>query len=236
MKTTKRIRSFCLVFILLALSACNKQVYNTVPLGAPGTIAPPVAEDYKINVGDRLSIKLFYNPELNQDVVVRPDGRITLQLVNDIKVLGLSPAKVSELLTENYAKYLAQPPDVSVILTASPAVRVFVGGEVGAVGARELTGPTTVLGAIVLSGGFKDTSDRNHVILVRRGEDSKPMYICLDTEKAMKGIDPSQDVYVQSLDMVVVPRSGVADFDLWVDQYLTRTVGFISPWAFILLR
>lgn len=229
MKTTKQIRGFCLVLVFLALSACNKtQVVNPTPLGSPGTVVPPIQEEYRINVGDKLSIKLFYNPELNQDVVVRPDGRITLQLVNEIKAAGMAPAKLSEQLTEKYAKYLAQPPEVSVIVDTFTGNRVFVGGEVGAPGAKDLIGPTTVLGAIMMGGGFKDTGDRSHVILVRKDEDNKPLYLCLDMEKATKGIDPAQDVYVKAYDMVVVPRSGIADVDLWVSQYIGQ---IISPFS-----
>jgi protein involved in polysaccharide export with SLBB domain len=235
MKTTKQIQCFRLVLVFFVLSACHPVVYNTVPLGSPGTIVPPVQEQYKISVGDKLSIKLFYNPELNQEVVVRPDGRISLQLVNDINVLGLSPAKVSEVLTENYAKYLAQPPEVSVILTATGGMKIFVGGEVGATGVKDLTGPTTVLGAIVLAGGFKDTSDRNQVVLVRKDENNKPIYVKLDIEKAMKGIDPSQDVYVQAYDVILIPRTGIADVNVWIDQYLGRTLSLVSPFAFYFL-
>lgn len=219
-----------MVFLVLS---CNKQqVFNTTPLGAPGTIAPPVEEEYKINVGDKLSIKLFYNPELNQEVVVRPDGRITLQLVNEVKVLRLTPGKVSEVLTENYAKYLAQPPEVTVIVNSFAGQKVFVGGEVAKPGQTELNGPTTVLGAIVSAGSFKDGGDRNKVILVRKDENDKPIYMCLDIEKAMKGIDPSQDIYLQGYDIVLVPRSGIADVDLWMDQYIGHTISYFSPFAY----
>jgi protein involved in polysaccharide export with SLBB domain len=237
-----------LVLVFLALSACNKQqVVNPVPLGSPGTIVPPIQEEYKINVGDKLSVKLFYNPELNQEVVVRPDGRITLQLVNDIKVLNMSPAKLSATLTEGYAKYLAQPPEVSVIVTDFSGHKAFVGGEVGGsgggagvgggggVGVKELTGPTTVYQLILMAGGFKDTADRNHVIVVRRDENGQPIYISLDIEKAIKNIDPAQDVYVQAYDMVVVPRSGIADVDLWVEQYITKTIGSLTPFGYYFL-
>lgn len=236
MKTTKQIRGLCLVLVFLALSACNKpQAVNTVPLGSPGTLAPPTQEEYKINVGDKLSIKLFYNPELNQEVAVRPDGRITLQLVKDIKVLGLSPAKLSDVLTEDYAKYLAQPPEVSVIVTNFAGQKVFVGGEVGYPGVKDLTGPTTVLAAIVMAGGFKTTVDQNQVIVVRKGENNKPLYMNLDIEKAMKGIDPAQDVYVQAYDFVLVPRSGIANVDLWIDQYLGHIMGLASPFAYMFI-
>ena len=89
----------------------------------------------------------------------------------------MTPAKLSEQLTENYAKYLAQPPEISVIVSTFAGHRVFVGGEVGGAGVKDLVGPTTVLGAIYLAGGFKDTGDRNQVILVRRDENDKPLYM-----------------------------------------------------------
>ena len=204
---------------------------------------PPIPEEYKINAGDNLSIKLFYNPELNQEVVVRPDGRITLQLVNEIKVVGLTPAKLSEMLTEGYAKYLAQPPEISVIVTSFAGNRIFVGGEVGGGGGtwrgggsiRELDGPTTVLQEIMLSGGFKDTADRNQVILVRRDENNKPIYMCLDIEKAMKGIDPNQDIYLQAYDMILVPRSGIANVDLWVRPVHRAQYRLLYPIRILLL-
>jgi protein involved in polysaccharide export with SLBB domain len=245
MKTTKQIRGFCLVLVFLALSACTKtQVVNTVPLGSPGTIVPPVMEEYKINVGDKLSVKLFYNPELNQDVIVRQDGRITLQLVNEVKAVGMTPANLSQMLTEKYAKYLAQTPEISVILNTS-AAHIFVGGEVGGTGVgtatggligggagvRDLLGPTTVLGAITLAGGFSDRADRHQVILVRRGEDNKPLYMSLDIEKAIEGIDPNQDIYVQAYDIIVVPKTGIVDVDVWIDQYIAKTVGVLAPFA-----
>ena len=185
-----------------------------------------------------MSVKLFYNPELNQEVTVRPDGRITLQLVNEIKVVGLTPAKLSEMLTEGYAKYLAQAPEITVIVTSFAGNRIFVGGEVGGGGGggagggggsiRELDGPTTVLQEIMLSGGFKDTADRNRVILVRRDENNKPVYMCLDIEKAMKGIDPNQDIYLQPYDMILVPRSDIANVDLWVQQYIGEIIGAVQ--------
>ena len=80
MKKTKLIWGSFLALVCLLLQACSPQVYNTVPLGSPGTIVPPIQEEYKINAGDMLSVKLFYNPELNQEVVVRPDGRIRCSL------------------------------------------------------------------------------------------------------------------------------------------------------------
>jgi len=63
---------------------------------------------------------------------------------------------------------------------------------------------------------------------VRRDENNKPVYMCLDIEKAMKGIDPNQDIYVQATDMILVPRSDIANLDLWVNQYIGQ---LISPFT-----
>jgi protein involved in polysaccharide export with SLBB domain len=222
--------------VFLALAGCSAKVYNTVPLGSPGTVAPPILEEYKINVGDKLSIKMFYNPELNQEVIVRSDGRITLELVHEIKAAGMTPVKLSEMLAENYAKHLAQAPEISVIVNSSSA-HIFVGGEVGGsgstlvgsgTGVRELLGPTTVLQAITLAGGFRDTGDRHLVILVRRDENNKPLYMTLDIQKAIDGSDPSQDIYVQAYDIILVPKTGIADVDVWMNQYIGQTLGQLS--------
>ena len=87
----------------------------------------------------------------------------------------------------------------------------------------------------MLSGGFRDTADRNRVILVRRDENNKPLYMCLDIEKAMKGIDPNQDVYLQPYDMILVPRSDIANADLWVQQYIGQVIGSVSGFAYYYL-
>lgn len=233
MKKILKFRGFCFVLVFLALCACHRQqVFNTVPLGTPGTVAPRIPEEYKINVGDRLSIKLFYNPELNQEVVVRPDGRISLPLVKEINAIGKTPAKLADELTGRYEKYVAESPELSVIVLSTAGYKIFVGGEVGGPGVKELSGPTTVMDAILGAGSWTNTGDRNHVIVVRRGENSKPVYLCLDIEKATKGIDPSQDIYLEAYDMVIVPRSGVADFNLWVQQYIGGISGAIAPFAF----
>ena len=82
-----------------------------------------------MHVGDKFSVRLFYNPDLNQEVTVRPDGKISLLLVHDLSVLGLTPSELTDLLTESYAKHLQQP-EVTVAVNSFAAQKVFVGGEV----------------------------------------------------------------------------------------------------------
>ena len=85
--------------------------------------------EYQIQVGDELEIKSFYNPELNEKVIVRPDGRISVQLANDIPAAGQTPAALAKTLSDKYAAQFKQP-EVSIILRSFAGQRVYVGGKV----------------------------------------------------------------------------------------------------------
>jgi polysaccharide biosynthesis/export protein len=213
-------RTLVLFALSFMLYSCGTFSQNARPVGAPGTEAPPVESEYRIQWGDKLNIKLFYNPDLNQEVTVRPDGKISLALVHEVDAVGLTPAELTDRLAEGYGKYLQQP-EIAVIVSTFAGQKFFVGGEVGASGVKELVGPTTIVQAIALAGGFKESARTNEVVIVRRDEDKHPYLISIDVEKAMKGIDLKQDIYVKPYDMVIVPRSNIADVNLWVTQYIT---------------
>jgi polysaccharide biosynthesis/export protein len=224
-------RTLLLLALSFVLYCCGGTFsQNARPVGAPGTQAAPVEAEYRIQHGDKLNIKLFYNPDLNQEVVVRPDGKISLALVHDVDAAGLTPSELTERLTEGYGKHLQQP-EIAVIVSAFAGQRFFVGGEVGQAGVKEIVGPTTILQAIAMAGGFKETARTNEVVIVRRDENKNPYLISLDAEKAMKGIDLKQDIYVRPFDMVIVPRSNIADVNLWVNQYIKSNVSMGSDFA-----
>ena len=228
-------RSLTILVLCFALCCCGPYSKNAVTVGAPGTLVPPTPQEYRIAIGDKISIKLFYNPDLNQEVTVRPDGKISLLLVHEMNAAGLTSSELTKELTENYGQYLQQP-EVAVIVNSFAGQKVFVGGEVGAAGLKELVGPITVLQAVTMAGGFKDTARYNEVIVIRRDENNKPFTIKLDAEKAMKGIDLTQDIYLQPFDLVLVPKSNIADVDVWVQQYIgvIATVGSpFASWYFI---
>ncbi len=222
--------TLALIIISLVLCGCGPYSKNARVVGSPGTQVSPVPEEYHIHVGDKLAVRLFYNPDLNQEVTVRTDGKVSLLLVNELSDAGLTTSQLTDLLTESYAKQLQQP-EVAVIVNSFGAQRVFVGGEVGLPGAKEIIGPTTVIQAIALAGGFKDTARIDEVIVMRRDADNTPFLISLDVKKAMKGIDLTQDIYVQPYDIVLVPRSNIADVNLWVSQYINNNISGISGFA-----
>ncbi|NIT01074.1 MAG: sugar transporter, partial [Candidatus Latescibacteria bacterium] len=110
-------------------------------LSDPAARPPPLTEqEYVIQPGDQLDIKFYYNSELNEQVTVRPDGRISLQLANETAAAGKTPAELTQLLTEKYSRDLKKP-EITVIVRSFSALKVFVGGEVNRPGILDLTRP-----------------------------------------------------------------------------------------------
>ena len=203
--------------ILIMLNACS------VPGNEPpyvGTTAIPVKDllknmetpgvqaDYRIRSGDELGIKFFFNQELNEEnLIVRPDGHISLQLVNEVLAAGLTPKELKHLLEEKYRSTLSNPEVAVIVRSVKVPNQVYVDGDVDQPGAFEIVGSLTVLQAIALARGLKDTASQADVVVIRRVPGQKPMVIKLDLKSALTGRDLSQDIYLQPSDLVYVPRS-----------------------------
>ena len=101
---------------------------------------PRFNQEYQIQIGDALDIKFFYHPELNESVMVRPDGRISLQLVHEVQASGLTPEQLRQNLRKKYEPQISQP-EIAVIVRSFTAQKVYVDGEVAKPGLVPLTGP-----------------------------------------------------------------------------------------------
>ncbi|RII27117.1 MAG: sugar transporter [Geobacter sp.] len=212
-----------MLITLLLLSACSV-VRNPTPLDYPGVQAAAVpAEDYHLQIGDQLDIKFFYHPELNDSVTVRPDGRISLQLVQELKVVGLTPQQLTEKLTKAYSAELEKP-SIAVIVKAFNAQRVFVDGEVYKPGLVSMIGPLTVLQSISQGGGLKDTAKADEVIVIRRVGENKVTSMVVNLKLVLDGTEIRQDILLQPNDIVYVPKSTIADVNVWVDQYIRKNI------------
>jgi protein involved in polysaccharide export with SLBB domain len=188
--------------------------------------------EYEVQAGDQLDIRFFYNQELNEVCVVRPDGKIALQLIGEIEVQGLSPQQVTALLTEKYTSQLAHP-DVTVMVKSFTKQRVFVDGEVGRPGLIELNGPMTVMEAVASAGGLKDTAKATEIIVIRRARpDQPPVILKTNLKQLLAGEQKGEDHLLSPFDVVFVPRSPIANVNRWVDQYLRKnipvTAGFLT--------
>jgi len=197
---------------------------NTLPLVGTGTYASE--SSYIIRPGDDLQIKFFYVPELNEAVKVRPDGFISLQLVDDVRAAGLTPLQLDEDLTARYAKSLDKP-NLSVIVRSFQGHRAYVGGEVSVPQTLNLDGGVSVLQALYAAGGSLPTARLDSVLLVRKGEDGRPITYHLDlSESALSESKVDSRVALQPSDIVYVPRTPIANANRWVQQYIVDLVLF----------
>lgn len=162
-------------------------------------VQPPPG--YVVGVDDELAISVWHEPEFSQVVVVRPDGMITLPLLNDIKVVGLSTEELRALLTEKL-KALVNDPQVTVIVREIRSLKVFLVGSVGKQGMFPLTSGLTVLQLITLGGGLGPFAKGGSIYILRT-VNGKQVRIPFNYKKALQG--KGDDPRLQSGDMVVVP-------------------------------
>ena len=143
----------------------------------PADKASPVSAlpDARLGAGDELEIKFYYAPELNIQQRIRPDGKISLQLVGDVDAAGVTPAQLDETLQSAYAKHLKYP-ELSIIVRGMYSRRVLVTGEVIRPGPMEMPSQMSLMEAIGNSGGFNFVSANIKQVIVSRDiGDGKPM-------------------------------------------------------------
>lgn len=227
---------FPLLFLTIALGVvgCSKEPYvkKATPVGSLATQIPQPDLAYRIQVGDQLDIKFFYNEELNEEVAVRPDGRISLQLIPEVVAAGKTPEELTAELKQLYEPELSKPA-ITVIVRTFTAHKVFVDGEVAKPGALPLTGPTSVMQVIALSGGLKETARTQEIVLIRRQTMNDMVAIPINLEAITDGTRMGQDVLLAPYDIVYIPRSPIANASLWVKQYLRETI-LVLPQDFLL--
>lgn len=176
---------------------------------------------YTITEGDDITIRFYYNPQLDEDLRVRPDGKISLALVGEIDAARKTPQMLSESITTAYKAFLTRPNAV-VILRRVATARAFVGGEVARPALLDMQQRNqTVLQGIAATGGVTTDATLKQVIVLRRIPDRPlPIVFAVDLTKALDGTDPAQDVTLLPDDVVYVPRSGIADINLAMRLYI----------------
>lgn len=221
---TAWIAVLCMVTLLLAACAPNTVKNPTsISLMEQQSREYPQRE-YLIAPGDTLDIKFTNHPELNElNMPVRPDGRISLTFAPDIKAAGLTPAQFREQLIQKYSSQIKKP-DMTVIIRNFSDQKVFVDGEVQVPGLVELKGPTTVMRAIAMARGARESARLSNVIVIRKDFEGKPMAANLDLRQVINGSDMSQDIRLMPYDIVYVPKSNIARIDKFVDEYINRIV------------
>jgi len=180
----------------------------TQKAGAPsaGTTNPqgtPNEAEYKIGAQDLLRIDVWKEEQLTRTVPVRPDGKVTLPLLNDVQAAGLTPMQLAGAISEGLKKYINNP-QVTVTITEINSRRIYVTGEVARVGAFPLLPNMTVLQALSSSGGFTQFA-RIRNIYVLRVEDGKQVKHPFNYKEAVNGKNPEQNILLEPGDVIVVP-------------------------------
>jgi len=181
-----------------------------------------------LHSGDKLELKFYYAPELNDTQVIRPDGKITLQLLGDIQAAGRTPGEFTQDLQAAYSTQLKYP-QVSVIVRESQLSKIYVTGEVERPGAIDMGGDMSVLDAVMTVGGFNMTTAATDSVIVMRQENGKRVGYKVNLHDALVGGEHTGFALAPQ-DIVFVPRTAIVNVDNFVQQYFNDTVpqtGFI---------
>lgn len=168
----------------------------------PAQPAPPVP-GYVIGPDDVLSIVYWRDKDMSVDVQVRPDGKISMSLLNDVEAAGLTPEQLRVKLTEASKEFI-EDPNITVVVKTINSRRVFVMGQVAKIGPVPLTGPMTVLQLISLAGGVGEFADSENIRVIRT-ENGKRVSYRVNLKEVQSGKKLQQDIELQPGDTVMVP-------------------------------
>jgi polysaccharide export outer membrane protein len=152
-----------------------------------------------------------------------PDGRVTLPLIPPVMAADRSVPELNAVLTQAYSSQLRRP-EVEVSVKQATPLKVFVGGEVDKPGVYDMPGDIDAVQAIVMAGGFKLSAKRQQVVIIRRGPGGQPMMRTANLKDAIYNPGHGDAVPLRRFDIVYVPRSGIAEVGLFVQQYLRDTL------------
>jgi protein involved in polysaccharide export with SLBB domain len=172
---------------------------------------------YRIKQGDKLSVKFLYHPELNEiSVVVRPDGFISLQMIDDSKAEGLTISELKAQLEKSYNEILLKPV-VTVTLLEFVAPRVFIGGQVNKPGRYDLREGQTLVQVIFLAGGFTADANRKMVLHARPNGSGDWEIQSANVMKVINQQGEQKDIALQDGDYIFIPDSKISQINKAVE-------------------
>jgi polysaccharide export outer membrane protein len=179
---------------------------TATPPPVPAPVAPPGAPlpaGYVIGPEDVLDIIYWRDKDMSAEVAVRPDGRITLPLLNDVQAAGLTPDELREQLMKASAKFVEEP-NVTVVVKTINSRKVFITGMVAKSGNYPLTAPTTVMQLIAMAGGIQEFADSKNILVVRN-ENGRPVSYRFNYKEVLKRKNLKQNIELKPGDTVIVP-------------------------------
>lgn len=220
-------RQQVMLIVSLLLISCRPSLWaqTTAPVSLATSPAPDVRyrKEYVILPGDQLDIIVRRVPEATRSVVVRPDGEITLPLVNDVTVAGLTTHEVDLKLASLLSVRLVNP-EVTVIAAQAHQPTVYVGGEVNTPGAIPLRNASFAIQAISLAGGLRRSAAARNITILRLSDDGKIQSLPLEvTARGQRG--PYEALARTRLlpdDIIFVPESGRSQVNRFIDDFINH--------------
>ncbi len=163
----------------------------------------PLPDDYVIGADDVLQVLFWRDKDMSSEVSVRPDGKITLPLLNEMPAAGLTPDQLRDRITAAASK-LVEEPNVSVIVKTINSRRVFISGQVNKPGVYPLSGPTTVMQLIAVAGGLQEFADSKN-IMVMRVENGNTVAFKFNYKDILKSKNLKQNILLKIGDTIIVP-------------------------------
>jgi polysaccharide export outer membrane protein len=205
----------CGVSSARAQAQTDTQTQGTVPAQPPAAVARnatppadlptgvPLPPDYLIGIDDVLTVFFWREKDLTGDVTVRPDGRITIPLLNDITAVGLTPDQLRTQVTQLADKFV-QDPTVTIVVKQINSRKVFITGQIAKPGPYPLQGPLTVMQLIAMAGGVHEFADQDKITILRV-EGGKPLSIPFNYEQVKKRKNLQQNILLKPGDTIIVP-------------------------------
>lgn len=201
MRTHTWLARFVLTLALIAPQATAAQE----PSASVGRGTPEVGAEYRIGPEDLIDIAVWNNPTISRTTPVRPDGKISLPLLNDVQAAGLTPSALRAAVTEKLKEYMPNP-EVSVIVREVNHFKVSVLGEVKKPGRYDFRSQATVLDALAVAGGLSDFASRSRIVILRNnGQGSAVQRIPVNYNKIVSAETGVGPLFLQPGDIVLVP-------------------------------
>ena len=208
---------FAIALVVLgSLPGCTPSAPNIASGGVfPGGV--PATEEHALSPNDEIEVRFPFYPDLNDRVLVGPDGRLSLQLVNTVPVGGLTVADATKLLNDRYAQVIKDPHLTVTLRTYAPQ-QIFVDGWVNNPGLVRSDVPLTVSRALAQAGGVKSGAHTDNILILRRSSDGKLFYY--QVELGNYAGAGSQDPLLKSYDVVYVPQTVFASLQDFLVNYV----------------
>jgi polysaccharide export outer membrane protein len=210
-RTKMKILMIAVLLPAMAATATMVRAQDTASASAKGPM-PAVAADkqtatidpnYQIGAQDVLDVSVWKEPDLSKQVPVRPDGKISLPLLNDVQAMGLTPTQLAAQITAGLEKFMTSP-QVTVIVSQINSQRIYILGEVGRAGAYGMLPGMTVLQALSNAGGFTAFANLKNIYVLRQ-ENGKQQKLLFNYKEVIAGKKVEQNIEMKPGDTIVVP-------------------------------